>query len=797
PETPQTDPGTLQTGMNYLRRWLAISNALESFRASNAWVWGVLAAGLVGLVLALGVTPWCIVLTGACIGSMAGRWGVRRHLKAKRLLVQSEFDHLGIPVPGVWQEHAVQDRLEGLEFELTEAIERSRSLSEFEHFSREREHVRERLRESDALREQLLTDTGLDPQIEDLSLSEFAHRLVAAREASAEYAAGAAILAAEQARVQSLLADINGFLKPYGHAPISDIAGAEAALDNVKERTERFSHAASAIAHAEENIAQIRARLKTQRERLTAMYAQLGIKATDLVASRAQVQQLCDRRAAYQSATELRNKLTHQHALLAARLEGRDALIGGAQEDLTTARETSIAAEGELETLESEIADIVARVNQERNSTRYEDSSAEVARAEDAMLDAFERVIDAAMQDILLDHIEEKHLDGTQPEVFSAATRYFARFTQGQYELILREENGATQFAARDASGRGVGLAELSDGTRIQLLLAARLAFAVGEEHGEALPIWLDEALTTSDRVRFVAIVEALAALSTEGRQVFYLTSNPVEAGLIKSVCRECGSQDVLIHDLARLRQLSVQEVHAVDPDALLTSALPDPNGITSLAYAQALHVVALSAHAKLDETHLYHVLFDDLSGLHQLLQLHIATIGQWRLLSDKGHALLLLSENDAARLNARIEALGTFLKAVQTGRGKPVDERLLKESGAVTDIFLPRLAEMASDHGGDARALLESIEQKDERAKGFRQVQLEMLRDFLEVRGYLDDRSPLSAPEVSVAVLTAAPIRRAMQTKTLTRDELLHAIDVWSQPIRFPLTTGTAADDN
>ena len=49
------------------------------------------------------------------------------------------------------------------------------------------------------------------------------------------------------------------------------------------------------------------------------------------------------------------------------------------------------------------------------------------------------------------------------------------------------------------AAASGLGPDKLSDGTRAQLILAARLAFAEEAEQGAALPLFLDEALDHSD----------------------------------------------------------------------------------------------------------------------------------------------------------------------------------------------------------------------------------------------------------------------------------------------------------
>jgi exonuclease SbcC len=371
-----------------------------------------------------------------------------------------------------------------------------------------------------------------------------------------------------------------------------------------------------------------------------------------------------------------------------------------------------------------------------------------------------------------LDQIEDDHETGTQPEVFAAASHYFSAFTQGHYELILRDDAGEPRFGARDSDGRYVQLNDLSDGTRIQLLLAARLAFAASEERAETLPIWLEEALAT---------------LAEEGRQVFYLTSNPVEAKIIQTVSVKRKLAQIRILDLGVIRKLATQDEMIISPEAISESQVPAPRTLSAEAYAKAVNVPALLSNASLEGTHLYHVMFDDLDALYALLQCHVESIGQWRVLASKGQAAVLLDGVPADRLNARIEALRGFLKACQEGRGRPVDERALRDSGAVSDTYLDRLSEIASDCDGDATQFMETLENKsDERAKGFRQVQLDALRDYLETHGFMDGRRPLTKSEVTASVLATAAVRQGLHAGCLSRDALLHAMDVWSQPYTF-----------
>ena len=85
--------------------------------------------------------------------------------------------------------------------------------------------------------------------------------------------------------------------------------------------------------------------------------------------------------------------------------------------------------------------------------------------------------------------------------------------TARAFDLRLR---GDGTFVAHDVrQGAERALSELSSGTRMQLLLALRMAWIeTREQGGETLPLFLDEALTTSDEARFAVMAQSLERLA-------------------------------------------------------------------------------------------------------------------------------------------------------------------------------------------------------------------------------------------------------------------------------------------
>jgi hypothetical protein len=122
--------------------------------------------------------------------------------------------------------------------------------------------------------------------------------------------------------------------------------------------------------------------------------------------------------------------------------------------------------------------------------------------------------------DVLVEHVQDETIEASRPAVFQRANELLATITHGRYELVLAE--GKQTFRAYNtAKQKGFALDELSSGTRVQVLLAVRLAFVEQQEQGARLPIVLDETLANTDDLRAEVIIRSLIELAKEGRQIF------------------------------------------------------------------------------------------------------------------------------------------------------------------------------------------------------------------------------------------------------------------------------------
>src|SRR5690606_36892234 len=124
--------------------------------------------------------------------------------------------------------------------------------------------------------------------------------------------------------------------------------------------------------------------------------------------------------------------------------------------------------------------------------------------------------------------LKEETREQGKPQVLKRASEIFSRITSGRYSLEVDPQG--TAFRAYDHKiGLGQRLDELSSGTRVQLILAVRLAFLEQQEVNVTMPLLADELLANSDDARAAAIIEALTEISRDGRQIIYFTAQQDE----------------------------------------------------------------------------------------------------------------------------------------------------------------------------------------------------------------------------------------------------------------------------
>ena len=779
-EAPEAaDVKRLRDGAEALRAWLAGDAAVSgqapasmkfarivSWLAAAAVAFVAVAAFIQGAPVALAGAVAALIAFGVALFLSRGP---RTTAPSPTEAAMRRFGETGLALPPRWDEHGVRGYLRDVvEVRLNElTLQQARAaISE-----RIRLHIEDTDANIERLEEErtaLAGEIGFDPRLPVAEFQRFVHLCSdwdKARDEHVRQRARSDLLDREIADTASLVQE---FLRPWRatDAPgLEDPAGKpdmvllRGAFDDLRERIDAARDAQDEIRAIRTNIGSLRQRIDEIEPAVESLFAQAGVAPRARAALAHRIEQLPQWKEAsdalHQANTEeavVRARLVEQPAFVALADEGERARL---QADLQTA---TIEA-GEHTRLIQHQAEIRTRLNDAGADGKLEQAAAEESRARQALEDKRDEASLAVATKALLDDVEQAFEAEHEPAVLRRARDVFAEVTARAFDLRLRGDGSFVAHDVRQEAARE--LAELSSGTRMQLLLALRLAWIETQEQGgEALPLFLDEALTTSDEERFAVMVRSLERLAgagarTEdrievgigagrGRQIFYLSARRHEPAL----WRQATGTSPAVIDLAAVRfpsQASAPEDYRVEAPP----TLPAPNGRSAEAYASLLGVPPrLDPHRPEGGIHLFHLLRDDVALLHSLMDTwRIGSLGQLEVLlaSDAARAALP-GEELQRRLRQRCRVVRTWVELWRQGRGRPVDRGVLERCSAISATFIDRVAELAVRVEGDAEALLEAL--GEGAVDRFRARKLHELEQWLADRGYTDDQDRLTGED-------------------------------------------------
>lgn len=736
----------LRRGADLLREWLASPQASAPVGVAVGVI--LTLVGLLAGVAGYWLHPGWYVASGLALGAvwtalLTGRAGSADRLR--RADVQASWHELGLGEGETFERAVISARLARLDADLAGCERRQRDDIEAARLRRELAELDRRdarLREqSDPLRARLF----IDPQLGAASVSDLLARIRDWREAGAAEAEAVGRHGEAQSlreSVVSRIAEMTG--RDFGVGADGPIV--LAAAKRLDDRCQAWQIADDRMRDLRASTEKVDQRAQRVREQRAELLARCALESVDdgprqrrdlearLVLQARHVELVAERRTCAARIKELSDSLALHPDLL--KLSADEAQ---ARRDKSTS-----CAEG-AEEIAGRIGDIRGRIRAACDGDEHENRAARVEVAHEALLERRDELVDALVAQLILEEIEREHERQARPEVVQRARDSFARFTHQRYGLVVEHGEAGSQFRALEsATQRGLALSELSDGTRMQLLLAARLAFATGAEHGAPLPLFLDEALTASDPERFRAVAEVLLDLAASGRQIFYLTCNPADVRILADVCRDVGAPEPRIIDLGRERggAASLQ-----DPEHLRipeTPSVPTPDGLGAAAYARELGVPRPDPFAPVESLHLFYVLRDELPLLHRLLhEARVERAGQWRMLCEGPVPEQILGPEEIRRVEEGVRVAECLLAAWRIGRGRPVDRTVLEASDAISDTFIEAISALADELGGHGDALMAALE-GDRRPKRFRNEKCEELRVHLIEAGCLDESDPL-----------------------------------------------------
>ena len=554
-------------------------------------------------------------------------------------------------------------------------------------------------------------------------------------------------------------------------------------FERLEARVADADKAKAEIRGSEEAIRSINQQIAEVESGVRQLYTAGGVEPGDRAALAARLEQRPD----WKLAQNEFNAATTAEKLAREALEDRPELIeradAGERAQLQAERDAAAGKAAKHTGLIQEQQAVRTRLDETGHDRKLELAAAAEGRARQALEDRREEALLAAATAVLLDDVEQAFEAESKPEILRRAGEIFAEVTAHAFELQFRTDR---TFAARDTSQGAVrALGELSSGTRMQLLLALRLAWTEAQERGGAtLPLFLDEALTTSDEERFAVMARSLERIATaedgRQRQIFYLSARRDEAALW---VHATGSEPPLI-DLAEVRfgaAGAAPETYRVGRQA----AVPTPAAAESAEdYASRLGVPRCDPRLPPDGVHLFYLLRDDLRRLHALIDTwRIAALGPLEGLLASDAALAAAGSADAcSHFRQRCLTVRAWTELWRQGRGQPVNRGVLEQCSAVSAVFINRTAELAERLQGDGKALVDAL--RAGTLHRFHTNKADELEHWLADAGYIDDRERLIADERRRLTLQrVAPATEAAAQDVNRVIDWLEAGATWLEP--------------
>lgn len=570
------------------------------------------------------------------------------------------------------------------------------------------------------------------------------------------------------------LKNINEHLTACNRSPSTTKAQALAEINALKKAINTWRDCTSEIRNNQREIARLSTDIASLKESRTEIIQRLGISDENV----ARVKELTDQLDAYRKAVQQQRDCEGNVLNQRGRVE-RDAQKAGFQDtwmDIPFEGIDQRIADLELEASKKDgLISKIAEIKTEIHSTVSSNALQHALSAFDAELvkleDSFNEQARLLTGDILARHVQKALGDSNMPEVFHRAKDLFTQITKGRYELRIPSAEKPDFEAFDTLTSDSKSLEKLSSGTRIQLLIAVRLAFIeTAEGTTIRLPILADELLANSDSVRAEAIIEALTAISKAGRQLFYFTAQEDEAAKWQQYLEKHPDIKPAIFTLSENFFASGNAVKKSIPiHPSLRIEIPSPQSETHQSYGEILNVPPFDPFTnEIEEIHLWY-LTENLIGLHALLTNGIAQYGTFRNYVTLNGTLTEFTRDEIKQIDVAAAMVKFYSELLRYGNDKPVTASQLLDSGYVSETFVPEIIALIEELNGNPSELIQAIREK--RVKNFRKT--EELDSWLRENEFISKNVAYNEEEKRIrllAWLSNQPIENEEAEKILSR---------------------------
>ncbi len=668
-----------------------------------------------------------------------------------------------------WERVDVRSRLKELEDKLGVLVAQRNSAAGSEQWKMELEEQETGLAELETRKTQLAETIGFDPTLPVSAIDRFI-RL------TRDWDKERGNLVDAEGKVKSFKEEINEATKQvvdilsrwqpdFSQAFTGDMDRLEPEFNALKLRLNSAKDALGIVDTENRMIASLKDQFRQNAEDVEKVYKDAGLAPGQLAA----LEECLERRKEWLNISKQLQETKFNEELIRTELKEEAellALVDAAEEDsLDDQLGISEGRAGKLIARIDERSSMKAQIEQMETQHPLEDAIGAVAEARAVLVKQREAALTHKATEFLLDEVENTFRSEHQPLVLNNAQDLFSEVTAHAFELKLSENGEFTAIDTKQNAPRS--LEELSTGTRMQLLLAVRMAWMRGQEQtGETLPVFLDEALTTSDEERFTVMAKSLDTLTKkDGIQVIYLSARQHEQDLWRHAI---GMSPHLV-DLAEVRSIPpTREV----PIFKIVQRQPVPApGKSAVEYARVLGVPGIDPYREASEIHLFHLLRDDLTKLHSFMEdWRVDAVGPFAtLLNQNTSSLLVEDPGKKAILQLRCHATEAWVQAWRQGRARQVGRIELEQSGAFSNTFIDKGTELAESPSvaGNAQSFLESLQNRG--IWGFHKSRVAKLESWFEENGYTDKRPRLTADERHEQVLLVSDIQNDIELKDIS----------------------------
>ena len=751
------DAGNLREGIQHLSLWLREQTGSG---IAAKWLWWLAAAGIITAAATWLLGPYGLIGIAAIV--VLTLLALKKPSAEQSHTRVEDYRRTGLAEPESWEPGPVADKMDQLAEKLSAVRYRDKINQKIEQLQ---EQLKDLQPEIDGIKkrhagwlEQLKGVPNL-PEENVRNYKGLYWFLVHVQKWQVEHAEAKGL--SEQAkelkeRHARILEKINQHLRNHEAADATDAASARATWKRLKDEEAIRRKNTDDINRQKKSIEDYNGQLEAKDKTLKQIYNKLGLEQ----GMKQRVKELTDRLEEYRTVEEQYNEQLNRLNVKKESMEEHPLFSDHRDEVETLTPERVEDMIGQYDQQASRLEktrDEIARINERIESTSKGDDLEQALSRKDQALDKLEDLyrhnLSSLTGHILVEELKQESQQENQTPVFKRANQLFQRITRGRYELRL-EENDDTVFKAFDTvKNRGQYLEELSTGTRIQLLLAVRLAFIETQESTLKLPVLADELLANSDDDRARAIIDALVEISRDGRQVFYFTAQGDEVAKWRHHLDQENPLDYGVFGI-KGENSHAQDYMNMKPDwqnMELINQVPAPNGKSHEQYGRELGVPAFNplTHT-VEQLHLWY-LTEDTRLLYNCLSMGIARWGQLKNFTESNGRIEGLDESTLDHIRQKAAVAEHFRELYRQGRPVPLTREVLEASGAVSDNFMEAVVKKMKELNYMPDKLVQAL--KNKQVPRFLENKADELEKYLYDQGYLKAEKPLGRDDLRVRI--------------------------------------------